>query len=85
MGVTLGGEATRMNKSVRDEIGVIVLEPEHVEEAVSLISGEPGRPHPPRIFPLHAPSWFVFPSVGRYIHAIEENVCSIASLIRGVL
>ena len=35
VGITLGTEAAKMGKEVRDEIGVIVFEPDLLDEAVS--------------------------------------------------
>lgn len=35
VGITLGTEAAKMGKGVRDEIGVIVFEPELMDEAVA--------------------------------------------------
>ena len=35
VGITLGTEAAKMGKGVRDEIGVIVFEPELLDEAVA--------------------------------------------------
>lgn len=35
VGITLGTEAAKMGKEVRDEIGVIVFEPELMDEAVA--------------------------------------------------
>ena len=40
VGVTLGVEAERMRKAPRDEIGVIVFEPELMDEAVALLDHE---------------------------------------------
>ena len=40
VGVTLGTEADRMKKGTRDEIGVIVFEPELMDEAVARLEQE---------------------------------------------
>ena len=45
VGITLGTEAAKMGKGVRDEIGVIVFEPELMDEAVARLEQDDRNRH----------------------------------------